>query len=296
MGKALSLKMMGDIPAELKSVMEEGKPEGEPAPAEDLDLYRFIQIPATEEVPYPFWIGKYPVTNAQYARFLDAPDFGKEEYWKGFLKFNEDCIQIGRWKDEGWQWLQKESKGKRIEPRYWQDDDIGIYDPENPVVGITWFEANAYCNWLFCHWQGLAESRANSGLSPCLLRLPLETEWVVSAGGDSPSGRYPWDPHGKVSKREKEIVMRANVKESNIGHTTPVRAYLRGSSPHGVMDMSGNIWEFQGNHNDLIKEFLTMKGGSTAMILTEARVASRSLTHPSGESTHCGFRLGASPR
>src|SRR5262249_40566035 len=75
----------------------------------DLDLYRFIQIPQTSEVPYSFWIGKHPITNAQYERFVNASDYATEFYWRGFLKFNEDCIQIGRWGNEGLDWLKEKT-------------------------------------------------------------------------------------------------------------------------------------------------------------------------------------------
>jgi len=221
------------------------------APTQDIDpdLYRFIQIPATAEVPYSFYIGKYPVTNAQYERFLNAPDYSEPAIWRGFLKFNEDCIQIGRWHEEGWEWFQEEMKDpkkfldkKRVIPKYWNDQNFGISNPENPVVGITWYESNAYCNWLMRHWTEVAESKINTGLLPRLIRLPLETEWVAAAGGETPKNRFPWDAAGKVTTDIKEIMKRANISGSSIGHTTPVNAYLRGASPYSVMDMAGNVW------------------------------------------------------
>lgn len=127
----------------------------------DLDLYKFIQIPATREVPYSFCIGKYPVTNAQYERFLNAPDFSDKSLWINFPKYNEDCILIGKWGSEGWDWLQTETidTGFCLKLRYWDDEDFGISNPDNPVVGISWYEANAYCNWLMKHWSELSESR-----------------------------------------------------------------------------------------------------------------------------------------
>ncbi len=54
----------------------------------DLDLYKFIEITPPDRTP--FWIAKYPVTNAQYQRFLDADDFSLPEYWSDFLKYAEN--------------------------------------------------------------------------------------------------------------------------------------------------------------------------------------------------------------
>jgi formylglycine-generating enzyme required for sulfatase activity len=263
--------------------------------SENLDLYRFIQIPASSDVPYPFWIGKYPVTNAQYERFLEASDFAAEEHWKGWLKFNENCIQIGRWKNEGWDWLQSISGGKRLEPRFWQDDNFGISNPENPVVGVTWYEANAYSCWLASHWFESIESRPNPGLSPRLIRLPLESEWVFAAGGDQPIDRYPWDAPGKVTVDQKEIVRRANVAGGGIDHTTPVNAYLRGASPFGVMDLAGNVWEWQANYYDEDHKVLGLRGGSWDLLQDYVRVSFGSAIHPYYRSCNFGFRVVALP-
>jgi formylglycine-generating enzyme required for sulfatase activity len=260
---------------------------------EDLDLYRFVQIPRTEDVPYSFYVGKYPVTNAQYERFLNADDFADKALWVGFPKYNEDCIQIGRWGNEGWDWLQKEMKesGNPLKPRYWDSPDFGISNPENPVVGVSWYEANAYCNWLLRHWGGLAENRANSGLRPKQIRLPLDSEWTIAAGGEKPEGRYPWDAAGKATKDIREITRRANVSESEIEHTTPVNAYLRGASPHGVMDMAGNVWEWQANYRNMKNDWLGLRGGSWLSIQVNARVALRSSLRPFVWVSDSGFRV-----
>jgi formylglycine-generating enzyme required for sulfatase activity len=269
---------------------------------QDLDLYRFVQIPATPEVPYSFYIGKYPVTNAQYERFLSAPDYSEAAIWRGFLKFNEDCIQIGRWHDEGWDWFQQQMTDpkkfldkRRVIPGYWSDPDFGISNPENPVVCISWYEASAYCNWLMRHWNELIESKANTDLRPRLIRLPLETEWVAAAGGEIPKERYSWDVAGKATTDTKEIKKRANTSESNIGHTTPVNAYLLGLSPYGVVDMAGNVWEWQANYrNRSIKDvYLGARGGAWGSSADSARVSfrSRDLILPLNRYHDLGFRV-----
>ncbi len=293
-----SLRLRADV---LKIETSGGKADSqEPAmPAQDfnldLDLYRFIQIPVTEEVPYSFYIGKYPVTNAQYERFLNAPDYGDEALWKGFPKFNEDYIQIGKWGSEGWDWFQENSKERIVMPKHWDDENFGISNPENPVVGVTWYESNAYCNWLMRHWSETVESQANAGLRPRWVRLPLETEWVTAAGGETPAGRYPWDMAGKATTDIKEIVKRANFEESNIKHTTPANAYLRGASPHGAMDMAGNVWEWQVNFRDKDHNVMGLRGGSWRFDEVFARVSVRSNLLPYVRNNYIGFRVLAVP-
>lgn len=290
--KALRLR------AETLKIETAGKPAYHPeSPADvDLDLYRFIQIPATEEAPYSFYIGKYPVTNAQYERFLNAPDFADKSFWVNFPKYNEDCILIGKWGGTGWDWLQEATKesGLPLKPRFWDDENFGISNPDNPVVGVSWYEANAYCNWLMKHWNELVESRANSRLSVKQIRLPLDIEWTVAAGGESPTGRYPWDVAGKATTDKKEIARRANVA-GNVGHTTPVNAYLRGASPLGVMDMAGNAWEWQANYRNMKEGWLGLRGGSWRNSVNVARVSIRNLNHPFNWDNDIGFRVVVFP-
>jgi formylglycine-generating enzyme required for sulfatase activity len=270
----------------------------------ELDLYRFIKIqpPKGSKVSYPFWIGKYPVTNAQYERFLNAPDFSNLVYWLEIPKFDENCNFIGNWERTGVDWLKvqlKESKSKVLLPRHWDDKDVGISNPHHPVVGISWYEASAYCEWLFQNWETISESKANPGVKPQAIRLPLETEWVTAAGGDTPPGRYPWDEPGKATTLLKEKLRRSNIGESGIGHTTPVNTYPLGRSPLGVMDMAGNVWEWQANY--IVGEYrrqkaLALRGGSWGDDGEIARVSVRNFSLlPNYRLGNFGFRAALFP-
>jgi formylglycine-generating enzyme required for sulfatase activity len=286
--------------------IETTKPDAQPKPlalskGDDADFYKFEPID-NPSIAYPLWFAKYPVTNRQYERFLKADDFASEEYWKNFPKYDEACKLIGAWQDEGWNWLKEQLKDYayfprsqwKVEPRYWDYSEFGIAQPHNPVVGVTWYEANAYCKWLARNWQTQPEAQVNSAIftshSSLTFRLLLEMEWTVAAGGNHPEGRYPWDKPGKVTTDENEIKRRANVAR-NIGHTTPVNQYPEGKSPYGLMDMSGNVWEWQANYYHKESDYPSLRGGSWIVHADSARASVRHGYHPDGRDNLVGFRV-----
>ncbi|MEI6778245.1 MAG: SUMF1/EgtB/PvdO family nonheme iron enzyme [Chloroflexales bacterium] len=148
-----------------------------------------------------FWIGKTLVTNAQFRPFVEGDGYRNECYWT----------------QAGWQWCQAE---KIVTPEYW--DNARWNGNDYPMVGVSWFEAVAYCRWL----------SAQTGHE---FRLPSEAEWEKAARGSD--GRiWPWGNTWEDG--------RCNSKEASVGRTTPVSQYLNGASPYGVLDMAGNVWEW----------------------------------------------------
>ena len=93
------------------------------------------------------------------------------------------------------------------------------------VVGITWYEATAYCRWL----------SNQLGYAGYAVRLPSEAEWEKVARG-SAGLIYPW---GKSWDKSK-----ANIGPRSYATTTPVGCYPDGASPCGALDMSGNVFEW----------------------------------------------------
>ncbi len=271
------------------------------------DLHQFVPVPGAASPK--FLVACYPVTNAQYSRFLQAEDFAALEYWTGFPKYDQpDKFELlGDWGEEGWKWLQGALKekdcspdSKRSYPRYWNNPRLGIARRGAPVVGVTWYEANAYCKWLLAHWADLEEGQSNPNLQPQVVRLPLEREWEQAAGGLKPENRYPWDKSGeKPTSDEKEILRRANVSESGIGRTTPVGMYPLGASqPYGLHDLAGNIWEWQVNysgHDILGVKALALRGGSFYVYRGRSRVAVRNYNHPYLLWDYLGFRVVVIP-
>ncbi|MDI6770160.1 MAG: SUMF1/EgtB/PvdO family nonheme iron enzyme [Anaerolineales bacterium] len=280
------------------------------------DLYEFVPIEGRDSIP-PYRIGKYPVTNAQYERFLRPENFSEKEgkqFWLDFPKFsepdkNDNIKEMGKWGDEAWDWLQraKEDKDYLVEnsvlyPRYWRDPRFGLARRNAPLVGISWYEANAYCKWLLERWDGLEEGQCKD--NPPLekikeIRLPTEVDWIAAAGGvgkGKDKDRFAWDKPGEVTNDEQEVYRHANVRQV-IGRTTPVWMYPQGESyPHKVMDMSGNVWEWQANFRDSDRDWLALRGGSWYNYLGNARVSIRNYNHPNLRIYFIGFRVLAFPR
>jgi iron(II)-dependent oxidoreductase len=192
----------------------------------------------------PFRIARAPVTNCEYLAFVEDGGYRRRRFWS----------------DAGWHWLHSggapqleqsfaaffkqsppgaavsKSEEKLEHPVYWQRDGVAwqqrLYNrlvplrDNLPALHLSWYEAEAYCNWA---------SR----------RLPTEAEWEVAAsaepgvgGATIDRGRryYPWGndlPSGK----------RANL-DWHAGGVTEVGTHGAGDSAFGCRQMIGNVWEW----------------------------------------------------
>lgn len=141
-------------------------PEGEFTMGYFDERFRFVDLPSLREGKHRIWlpsfgIGKYPVTNYQFAEFVDDRGYHKKEYWT----------------EAGWVW--RTSKAVQF-PAYWADPKWNV--SSCPVVGISWYESSAYCKWL-------SEKTGRK------FHLPSEAEWEKAARGtdgrDWPFGNDP---------------------------------------------------------------------------------------------------------
>jgi formylglycine-generating enzyme required for sulfatase activity len=149
-----------------------------------------------------FAISQYPITTSQYAAFVQDG---------GYQTQRQHC-----WTAAGWQWrVENNLDGPQ---RYGSPYDL----PNHPMVGVSWYEALAFCAWL-SHQLGRT------------VRLPSEAEWEKAARGAN-GRRYPW---GDKLTREH-----ANYAETGINSTSAVGIFPKGASPSGALDMAGNVWEW----------------------------------------------------
>jgi len=258
------------------------------------DLYEFVEIPGDDDLP-TFWIGKYPVTNLQYDRFLTEENIKNRQLWCGFPDYNHESQLVGNTGDDGWRWIKKELKDNDIpHPRYWKRVKFGKTRNCVPVVGISWYEAMAYAHWLQINWATLKEAENNNIVDSSNIRLPLDGEWLKAAGG-ADHDRYPWDKDGETSDKEK-VIQAANIWESQIHMSTPVWMYPLGRSvPYKLFDMAGNVWKWQANQYGKDQGLRVLRGGSFSFDQGNARCAVRVGTDPDGGIGNVGFRLCLCP-
>lgn len=234
------------------------------------DLDEFVPVPSSvflyghnreqKNIEYDYWIGKYPVTNAQYARFIADKGYDRKELWS----------------DEGWRWRISQKRGK---PARWSDWEWA--NPIFPVVTVTWYEAEAYANWL--HAQRVA-ARVAGDNSRYHVRLPTEEEWERAAR--NVDGRdYPWQGAARF------ITTTANTREVEAEGTTSVCTYPTGRSVCGAWDMSGNVWEWTVSQYEKGKARRAVRGGSWYYARVYALCVSREWFGPAGRNGYIGFRV-----
>ncbi len=230
----------------------------------------------------PFKMARAPVTNGQFAVFVDDDGYRNREFWS----------------EEGRKWLEDTDAEH---PVYWRQvgnewhtrhfDEVGPLNPHAPVIHVNWYEAEAYCRW--------------AGR-----RLPTEAEWELAAStepapdGEGITGRkrlYPWGDEPPTPEH-------ANLDGRLLG-PVDVAAFPDGDSAFGLRQMIGNTWEwcaddfgpYPGFVRDPYKDYSepwfgdhkVMRGGCWATRGRMLRNTWRNFATPDRRDIFAGFRTCA---
>ncbi len=208
-----------------------------------------VSIPA-------FYILKYEVSNFQFKKFIDAGGYEKKEYWdqKGWV-LKEEFVSVD---------------GKPG-PKYWIGGKYPQGDDDYPVAGISYYEAQAYAEWL-------SEDQKRT------YELPDELQWEKAASWDKNNNRrlrYPW----------------GNAWDSSKGNFTPsvrkIGATLDDLSPAGCFDMGGNLHEWVTNSYEPDKQFKgILKGGASMLPLPMAKTMATASYRQAPVDGFRGARIG----
>ncbi|MFZ4794798.1 MAG: SUMF1/EgtB/PvdO family nonheme iron enzyme [Blastocatellia bacterium] len=210
-----------------------------------------------------FYIARYPITMAQFQTFIDDPQGASDPRWFEGLAADDGQRQIA---PQRFKYLN------------------------HPRETVNWYQATAFCRWL--SWR-LGGGYSLKKINDWAVRLPTEYEWEKAARGTD--GRiYPYLGNFDPSN--------GNTGAIGIGMTTAVGIFPAGNSPYGIMDMSGNVWEWCLNEFDKpLKDparvrlagtaTRPLRGGSWYLARDYARAVSRLDYPPDLRGYGYGFRV-----
>ncbi|MCK4559261.1 MAG: SUMF1/EgtB/PvdO family nonheme iron enzyme [Calditrichia bacterium] len=177
-------------------------------PSWDSTVYEIVDsLPVITLEPY--YISKYELTNEEYYLFVKDGGYINPVYWS----------------DTGW---KSKNDSNWTKPKYWGEgekpweEDPFSNKKNTPVHAISFYEAEAYCDWL----------TDKTGKN---YRIPYFTEWVRAAKGPDPGTKYPWGNEFIEANAHYPIYTYSNL--------VPVSNYSNGRSHEGCYNMIGNAYE-----------------------------------------------------
>ena len=224
------------------------------------------------------YVAKYPVTNKLYSSFIAFLQ-AKGPKQAAFRAELHAIAESDKWGDGFSAYLKKGESDLAAFFRSEYDEDRKFGGDDQPVVGITWYAAQAYALWL-----------SQFATKPNFYRLPTEVEWQWAAGGRQGTiGKevrdYPW---ADENRKPDSKLLNYN---GNVGETTPVGSYPEGATPEGLYDMAGNVWEWTDSWYDSSRSSRVIRGGSWSYAAVHCRSANRLINTPGLRLNFVGFRL-----
>jgi gamma-glutamyl hercynylcysteine S-oxide synthase len=222
-----------------------------------------------------FYLDMAPVTNAAFAEFIASGGYDAQRLWH----------------PAGWEYRHKADLRA---PLFWRQGGSGQWlrrrfgvtepvPPEEPVVHVSWYEADAYARW--------------AGR-----RLPTEAEWEKAARLDPVTGRsmrYPWGDEDPTPER-------ANLGQRHL-QPAPAGSYPEGAAPSGARQLIGDVWEWTASdfraypgfaaypykeYSEVFfgPEYKVLRGGAFSADPVACRATFRNWDYPVRRQIFAGFR------
>ncbi|UCM88592.1 ergothioneine biosynthesis protein EgtB [Streptomyces marincola] len=221
-----------------------------------------------------FHLDSTPVTNAAYQRFIADGGYEEPRWWHpdGWLhRTREGLTAPAFWHRDGATWLRR---------RFGSTEPV---PPDEPVLHVSWYEADAYARW--------------AGR-----RLPTEAEWEKAARHDPATGAsrtYPW---GDTTPGPAH----ANLGQQHL-QPAPAGSCPAGAAPCGARQLLGDVWEWTASdfrpypgfaahpyreYSEVFfgSRYKVLRGGSFATGQVACRATFRNWDLPERRQIFAGFR------
>ena len=275
-------------------------------------------------------------TDKNYARIMDSLYLPPDLWYNGEMKLDVEKIKyLYTWFDaEGaaaeskrnrQQFIDREPFIKREEVQIYPDTTVWIKDftysynepmhndyfshpayQDYPVVGVSWTQAVAFCNWRTKFKNGYQREKGQPNVSR--FRLPNEAEWEYAARGGIPSGTYPWGSPYLLNDRACFLAnfkpLRGDYAVDQAVYTVEAKSYL--PNDYNLYNMAGNVAEWTNssynagayeyvsslnpNMSNTEEERKVVRGGSWKDVAYFLRVSSRDYEYSDTARSYIGFR------
>jgi formylglycine-generating enzyme required for sulfatase activity len=225
-----------------------------------------------------YWVARFPITVAQFAPFVA----------EGYLSTAQH-----HWTPQGWQWRQQQG---RMAPAGWSEPQEAT--AALPVVGVSWYEALAFCSWL-------TEQHADSLPPRFVFRLPTEAEWETAAAATRAMKRrpYPWGEE----RPNPDLALYGQPGDRALA---PIGSRPAGAAACGAEDLVGLVAEWvlsrSSDYPARSAEALadlptdareaTLRGGHLRSGVAALHNKARSREHPTASEPMYGLRVVLAPR
>ena len=293
------------------------------------NYYQFDTIqPLNWETELVWKKNEYP--DIDYVEVMDSLYIKKEDAIDGVRTFNTKFLNYK------YSWFDKDNAARKGGDRkdFVQTEVLNIYpdttvwvkdfnysynDPmhqdyfyhqsygDYPVVGVTWNQANAFCNWRTKKKNSFLRTQKNVTIVP-YFRLPTEAEWEYAARGGLEFATYPWGTGSTTSDRGCFLAnfkpVRGNYAVDGALYTMEAKSF--NANDYGLYNMAGNVAEWTNTAYNLSSYYMasTMnpnvedrknkqkitRGGSWKDVAYYLEVASRDFEYADTARSYIGFR------
>jgi formylglycine-generating enzyme required for sulfatase activity len=277
-------------------------PKGTATPgskATDLPGFEFVQggtfnmgsKDGSDETPHEvtlsdFYIARHEVTVKEYLDFANSTNANFPEWKEKGSSYN---IQTGS-------------------DNYYKNLGSALTNDKHPIVGVSWYNAVAYCNWR-SEQEGLQKVYTISGTNVSAnwnangYRLPTEAEWEFAARSRGKDEKWA----GTSMESSLSNFANGSGKADGYDYTAPVGSFQ--ANALGLHDMSGNVWEWcndwYGTYSTSAQtnprgadtgSYRVHRGGSWDYKPADLRCAGRGNGTPGSRYYDIGFRLARAAR
>ena len=229
--------------------------------------------PGTVQLKDSLYIDKFEITNEMWRAYTEG--------W--LLKTEDDTTTYAKMQPDSTVWYSLKMDNEKYVTEYFKSPEFSDY----PVVGITYEQAVAYCEWRTERVNEFLEKTRDANFRNVVYRLPTETEWELAAAGKLDLVKFPYGYEQTILHKKDDTTKMFNCYYDNIDSAQQNAQNIAMPVSFGKPNQYG-IYNIIGNVGEMVSEKGLAKGGFYDLPLEYCKVKEKfSYNEP---NRYLGFR------